>query len=140
MYLFLLILATVALFIPIAYLPTPYNASATYFSEGAVTSGPGFYSFLPDIYSGFLYVVGLIIGTMVLLIRWESSRATIAAGSLMVADIVLTLWFVSFVSNLSRGSTCYYQVPDIGLVLALSVILLYTVGGVKLQKAQKSTL
>ena len=137
-YLFFLILVAVGLFIPVFYLPTPYNGSATYYSAGAIIAGPGFNIFYYNIFTGFLYVLGLLMGVVVFFKRWDSPRLTIAAGSLMILDIALLLGFLSFISQLSCGSTCYAPVPDIGLLVVAAAIVLYTVGGIRLQRASDS--
>ena len=134
-YLFLLILVTVGLLNPVAYLPMPYNGSATYYSTGAVIAGPGFGILYYNIFTGFLYVVGLLMGTVVFFKRWDSRRLTIAAGSLMMFDIALLFGFLSFFSQLDCGSTCYAPVPDIGLLVVAATIVVYTIGGIKLQHA-----
>ena len=77
-------------------------------------------------------------GVVVFFKRWDSRRLTIAAGSLMILDIALLLGFLSFISQLSCGSTCYTPVPDIGLLVVASAIVLYTIGGMRLQRTSDS--
>ena len=133
-YLFLLILVAAGLLIPVAYLPTPYNGSATYYSTGAIISGPGFTNMNYDIFTAFLYVVGLLMGAVVFIKDWDSRRLTIAAGSLMMLDIALLLALLDFGSQIDCGNTCYAPVPDIGLLVVAATIVVYTIGGIRLQK------
>jgi len=134
-YLFLLILAAVGLLIPVAYLTTPYNGSATYYSTGAAFSGPGFTNLnFFDVFTAFLYVIGLLLGVVVLFKDWGSRRLTIWAGSLMMFDVVLLFGLLDFGSHLDCGNTCYSPVPDIGLLVVAITIVVYTIGGIRLQK------
>lgn len=129
-YLFLWLLALIAFFLPILYLPPD---GSMYFSVwGPVASwiGVGF----PFLLTAPFYALGLVVGLLVPLRCWHWGGLTIFAGSLMIFGVVLTLSTVYVFSQLDC-SPCYPPVLDIGFFVVLSVQILYIVGGIKLQRA-----